>query len=354
MTEPLTKVELVGPAGPPVAVAVAQQAIADPATREVMKQHAMELGGHAAMIAQHYGHKGVMAFGEYIQQGPKGASTLCFVGGIATSTVGLMYVTGFLKAVTDPLHYLIYLYMFAFGVATTCLEADPDRIGMMPFPFDSLAGPLTRGQAWLHAEVRLLTELRGRGIFYLYQGTLMSTQCVFCLLFLVGIYSAIMGALCIAMSYGITPDFDRIAATTGIGGGGAKYDQIRDEEAAAEDQSITADPASAATYHQQYYSASQKTIGSSMALPPSLTAEFNLAEQAWSTAKEKLPGKACRALWALHNQATTGDCNTKKPSGMFNGNAKEQWRLWNELKGISSDDAKLMFVERLRKEKVSF
>jgi len=39
---------------------------------------------------------------------------------------------------------------------------------------------------------------------------------------------------------------------------------------------------------------------------------------------------------------------------MFNGNLKEQWRLWNELKGISIEDAKVMFIERLRKEKVSF
>merc|ERR1719265_2129091 len=156
----------VGP--PPVAVAVAQQAFQDPATREMMKRHAAELGGHAALVAKHYGHKGVVAFGDYIQQGPKGASVLCFMGGIGTTVVGAMYVFGFLKAILDPLHYLIYVYMFAFGLATTCLEADSDRIGMMPWPFDGLAGPLTRGQAWLHDEVRLLTELRGRGAFYLY------------------------------------------------------------------------------------------------------------------------------------------------------------------------------------------
>merc|ERR1712178_639731 len=89
-------------------------------------------------------------------------------------------------------------------------------------------------------------------------------------------------------------------------------------------------------------------------LAASLDAEFKRAEEAWTKSKDKLPGKACRALWALQNQATVGDCNTKKPSGMFNGNAKEQWRLWNELKGISVEDAKMMFVERLRKEKINF
>merc|ERR1719272_2476956 len=206
-----------GPPGPPPqAVLVAQTAMQDPATREMMKRHAAELGGHAVMLGKHYGHQGVVAFGDYIQQGPKGASVLCFICGITTSVVGLMYVGGFLTAITDPLHYIIYVYMFAFGLATTCLEADPDRIGMMVTPFDMLAGPLTRGQAWLHAEVRLLTELRGRGAFYLYQGTLMATQCVFCLVFLVGLFNAMMGALCIAMSFGIQPDFDRLAAGTGF------------------------------------------------------------------------------------------------------------------------------------------
>jgi len=354
MAESLVKAGAVGPGGPPpVAVAVAQQAVQDPATREMIKQHAMELGGHAATMAGHYGHKGVVAFGEYIQQGPKGASTLCLLGGVGTTVVGAMYVTGFLKAVTDPLHYIIYLYMFTFGLATTCLEADPDRIGMMPWPFDGLAGPLTRGQAWLHAEIRLLTELRGRGFFYLYQGSLMATQGWYILLILVGLFNTLMGALCIAMSFGIQPDFDRIAATTGIGQGATKYDQIRDEEASGEDQSITASPvpSAQASYHQQYYQTPQK---SGLALPPSLSAEFRRAEDAWERSKEKLPGKACRALWALQNQANNGDCNTKKPSGMFNGNAKEQWRLWNELQGISSDDAKMMFIERLRKEKISF
>merc|ERR1719498_2303125 len=99
MAQPLAVNYAHGPAGPPpVAVVAAQQAMADPATREIIKHHAAELGGHAAMLAKHYGHQGVIAFGEYIQQGPKGASELCFMGGLATSAVGAMYVFGFLKA----------------------------------------------------------------------------------------------------------------------------------------------------------------------------------------------------------------------------------------------------------------
>jgi len=330
------------PGETPVAVTMAQQAMQDPATREMMKRHAAELGGHAVMLGKHYGHQGVMAFGDYIQQGPKGASVLCFMGGTATSVVGVMYVFGFLKALDDPLHYIIYVYMFAFGIATTCLEADPDRIGMMPYPFDMIAGPLTRGQAWLHREVKLLTELRGRGCFYLYQGTLMATQCVFCVMFLVGLFNALMGALCIAMSFGIQPDFEYLAASTGLSGE-AQYSTV---------QQVGSDEETGETKMRllQQNSTAPATVN----MAPSVEAEFRTAEQAWAKSKDKLPGKACRALWALQNQALHGDCKEKKPSGMFNGNSKEQWRLWNELKGISTEDAKLMFIERLRKEKVSF
>jgi len=38
---------------------------------------------------------------------------------------------------------------------------------------------------------------------------------------------------------------------------------------------------------------------------------------------------------------------------MFNGSAREQWRLWNGLNGITQDEAKVMFVERLQKDSLS-
>jgi len=80
--------------------------------------------------------------------------------------------------------------------------------------------------------------------------------------------------------------------------------------------------------------------------------EFSKAEAAWRQSKDQLPGKTCRELWALYQQGTEGDCTVPKPSGMFNGNAKEQWRLWKGLHGVSPEDAKIMFVERLRKDGV--
>merc|ERR1711879_236694 len=52
---------------------------------------------------------------------------------------------------------------------------------------------------------QVLTELRGRGLFYLFVGSLAITQCFFCLLFLVGVWNVLMGVLCLLLSVGINP-----------------------------------------------------------------------------------------------------------------------------------------------------
>merc|ERR1712217_666269 len=141
-----------------------------------------------------------------------------------------MSICNVFGTITDPLHYILNAYMFAFGVATACIEADTDRVGMLMSPFDRLAEPLTRAQAWLHGECRFLTWLRGRGLFYLYLGTLMVTQCVLCLVFLCGLYNILMGVLCIMMSFGFKPDFEGIAATAGFTNPNSDYNVILDPE----------------------------------------------------------------------------------------------------------------------------
>merc|ERR1712050_746985 len=151
--------------------------------------------------------------------------------------------------------------------------------------------PVTRAQAWLHFECQLLTRLRGRGFFYLYQGTLMVTQCVFCSVFLCGLWQVLMGFLCISTSFGFKPDIEYIAASAGLAG--------------AEQRDLLDGSAEEGT-----------AIGVA-------ARHFPKAESAWKHNKEHLCGKASRELWALHKQATVGNCNTPKPEGMFNGNAKE-------------------------------
>jgi len=276
----------------PAIVVAAEQALADPAARDMIKQQAVKVGGQVVVVARHYGAKGLAAFNEYVQQGPRGISTLCFIGGVVTSILGCMSVSNFFGTVMDPLHYILGAYMFVFGLATACLEADTDRLGVMITPIDKLAEPVTRAQAWLHDEVRLLTELRGRGV-----------------------YNLLMGVICLGTACGLGFDLECIYGCLGF----APPDVERAEGG-----------------------------GGTIVLDE----RFPSAQRAWNEVKSQLSGKVSRELWALHEQATVGDCNQPKPEGMFNGNAKEQWRLWRCLEGISQNEAKLMFIELLERENI--
>ena len=49
-------------------------------------------------------------------------------------------------------------------------------------------------------------------------------------------------------------------------------------------------------------------------------------------------------LYALYKQATVGDCNTDRP-GMLDMKGRAKWDKWNELKGMSKEDAEKKYVE---------
>ncbi|CAK0791392.1 unnamed protein product [Prorocentrum cordatum] len=134
--------------------------------------------------------------------------------------------------------------------------------------------------------------------------------------FLAGLFNALMGVICVLMSFGIKPDVEYMAV--GLLG-------------------------------PQRYASSDASSGSD----PGGRTQFMKAEAAWMQMKEQLSGKACRELWALHKQATEGDCRVPKPAGVFNGGEKEQWRLWMSLQGIPAEQAMAMFAERLQREEDS-
>jgi len=123
------------------------------------------------------------------------------------------------------------------------------------------------------------------------------------------------------MSFGYTPDFDYLAASVGLYGSSDPDTDIEGTEGTPVAKAAGDDT-------------------------------FARAQALYRSNKESLPGKSLRQLWALHSQATEGDCNVPKPIGAFNGSAKEQWRLWHDLRGIPQETAKAMFIERLRKDNI--
>ncbi|GAB1599089.1 enoyl-CoA delta isomerase 2, mitochondrial-like isoform X1 [Argonauta hians] len=73
-------------------------------------------------------------------------------------------------------------------------------------------------------------------------------------------------------------------------------------------------------------------------------ANFTAAKEKLGTLKED-PGNMVKLqLYALFKQASIGDCNTKKPS-MVDFVGKAKYDAWNQLKGMSQDDAQLKYIE---------
>lgn len=51
-------------------------------------------------------------------------------------------------------------------------------------------------------------------------------------------------------------------------------------------------------------------------------------------------------LYAYYKQGTEGDCNTTKP-GIFQIQSRAKWFAWNQQKGVTKNDARVMYVNKL-------
>ncbi|CAB0028774.1 unnamed protein product [Trichogramma brassicae] len=51
-------------------------------------------------------------------------------------------------------------------------------------------------------------------------------------------------------------------------------------------------------------------------------------------------------IYALFKQGTVGDCNTSRP-GMLDFKGKAKWDAWNAKKGMSQDEAKKLYIEKV-------
>jgi diazepam-binding inhibitor (GABA receptor modulator, acyl-CoA-binding protein) len=54
-------------------------------------------------------------------------------------------------------------------------------------------------------------------------------------------------------------------------------------------------------------------------------------------------------FYGHYKQGIIGDCNIDKPTGLFNISNKLKYEAWNNLKGLSKDEAKKKYVEKFKK-----
>ena len=53
-------------------------------------------------------------------------------------------------------------------------------------------------------------------------------------------------------------------------------------------------------------------------------------------------------LYGLYKQSTIGNCNIKKPNGLFNIKEQKKWDAWNNIKDTTSDDAKELYINKVK------
>eukprot|EP00931_Biecheleriopsis_adriatica_P107239 TRINITY_DN81590_c0_g1_i1.p1 TRINITY_DN81590_c0_g1~~TRINITY_DN81590_c0_g1_i1.p1 ORF type:complete len:190 (-),score=38.90 TRINITY_DN81590_c0_g1_i1:73-642(-) len=142
---------------------------------------------------------------DYVQRGPEGIGWLCFVGGLATSVLAFLGVLNVLDAGLEPLQYLLNIYQMAFGFTVCVIEA--------PLEWVEKSAKLSKARSFIHEFAKFLETFGGRGLFYIFQGSIDVSLNSFSLTTLVGCYMCGAGLLCIGMQFGLKPDLSFASAT---------------------------------------------------------------------------------------------------------------------------------------------
>eukprot|EP00930_Biecheleria_cincta_P030540 TRINITY_DN21154_c0_g2_i1.p1 TRINITY_DN21154_c0_g2~~TRINITY_DN21154_c0_g2_i1.p1 ORF type:complete len:273 (+),score=68.29 TRINITY_DN21154_c0_g2_i1:47-820(+) len=118
---------------------------------------------YAALAGQYVAGAG-SAIMRQIEQGPAGVKFLCFCGGIASVVNGVMSLLNIFGVIVHPVRYVLSVYQMMFSLTTMLFEMPPDYVAKIP--------GITTYQDMLMDKAAFLSEALGRGIFYIFQGTL--------------------------------------------------------------------------------------------------------------------------------------------------------------------------------------
>lgn len=151
---------------------------------------------------------------DYVQRGPAGIGWLCFLGGSLTFVFGCLGLLDVFDVLLSPLGYLVNCYQMFFGLATCVIEAPLDWVNASP--------TLEKAQRFIHEYAKFLTTFGGRGLFYLFQGSLSLSQSL-SLSSLLALYMFGLGIICIAMQYGWKSEHPWLRSDTSPDGSGGEY-----------------------------------------------------------------------------------------------------------------------------------
>ncbi|MDW3648171.1 MAG: acyl-CoA-binding protein [Bacteroidia bacterium] len=75
-----------------------------------------------------------------------------------------------------------------------------------------------------------------------------------------------------------------------------------------------------------------------------LEEKFESAKERILTLKEKPSNDTMLKVYSLYKQGSLGDIDMEAP-GVFDFVAKAKYNAWEQLKGLSQDDAKMQYID---------
>lgn len=109
-------------------------------------------------------------FKSFIDEAPERANQLCIAGGLLIMLKSFFGLLAFWDLARSPMVYVVNAYLMFFGFVTVVAEVQPD---FAPMAHEKVE----RIQAWMYEWSLGLKELWGRGLFYIFQGTLALLSC---------------------------------------------------------------------------------------------------------------------------------------------------------------------------------
>ena len=116
---------------------------------------------------------------------------MCLIAGFASMVSSLFGVINLFN-LASPIHYICNFYLLIFGAVSVILEygaGSMDRLGVIPAVDTYWKG---------------LTQVWGRGLFYIFQGTL-TLSSLSLVNMVVGAYLSLVGLMCLAHHLGMGP-----------------------------------------------------------------------------------------------------------------------------------------------------
>mmetsp|Transcript_69382 Transcript_69382/g.136151 ORF Transcript_69382/g.136151 Transcript_69382/m.136151 type:complete len:262 (-) Transcript_69382:105-890(-) len=139
-----------------------------------------------------------------IEQGPTGVRLLAFLGSTASAVNAVLSLINIFRVFGHAILYMVSVYQFIFSVTTVLFEMKPEWVTSIE---DKLHIPVSKYQDMLLDNAKFLSLVGGRGMFYIFQGTLWLAFASFSdfVNLLIGLFLVFIGVVHVLMHFGVAP-----------------------------------------------------------------------------------------------------------------------------------------------------